>query len=123
MLDHKVQSAPRINSRITDQGIIEGRFTQAEVQDLSTILSSGALPAGIETLEERTVGPSLGADSIQQGVRGALVCGIVVLAFMLLYYRRAGLIANIAVLLNVFLLLSILASFGAAMTLGSDRAM
>src|SRR6266404_2099543 len=87
VLDNKVQEVAEIKSAISDNGVITGRFTQQETQDLSMTLRSGALPAGIKYLEERTVGPSLGADSIRSGVRAALVGMLVVLVFMLIYYR------------------------------------
>ena len=76
-----------IKEPIHDQGIIHGRFTQQEVKDQSMILRSGALPAGIKYLEERTVGPSLGTDSIRAGVRAAIIGMVAVLIFMLVYYR------------------------------------
>jgi preprotein translocase subunit SecD len=123
ILDGRIESAPVIQTRIgggnasISMGSADPETQLRDARKLELVLRSGALPAPITPSNEQHIGPSLGADSIQQGVRGALVGGIVVLAFMLLYYRRAGMIANIAVLLNVFLLLAILASFGASMTL------
>jgi preprotein translocase subunit SecD len=123
ILDGRIESAPVIQTRIAGGnasitlGSSDPTTQLRDARKLELVLRSGALPAPITPSNEQHIGPSLGADSIQLGVRGALVGGIVVLAFMLLYYRRAGLIANIAVLLNVFLLLAILASFGASMTL------
>jgi preprotein translocase subunit SecD len=97
-LDNKVQEVAVIKEAIRDTGIINGRFTQQEVQDLSMTLRSGALPAGIKYLEERTVGPSLGADSIKSGVRAAIAGMLAVLIFMLIYYRWAGVNADIALI-------------------------
>jgi preprotein translocase subunit SecD len=117
VLDGNVVSAPNINGQIFDSGIIEGSFTQQEVEDLSTVLRSGALPAGITYLEERTVGPSLGHDSIRSGLRaGLLGFGLVVLA-MLIYYKLSGVNAVVALLLNVVLIFGALAYFGATLTL------
>jgi preprotein translocase subunit SecD len=103
VLDGRVVSAPVINARISDEGIIEGDFTQQEVQDLSTVLKSGALPAGIKTLEERTVGPSLGRDSIEKGLRAGVVGTLAVVLCMLLMYRLSGLNAVVALILNIIL--------------------
>jgi preprotein translocase subunit SecD len=123
ILDGRIESAPVIQSRIAGgnasitMGASDPETQLTNARKLELVLRSGALPAPITPSNEQHIGPSLGADSIEQGVRGALVAIVIVLAFMLLYYRRAGLIANIAVLLNVTLLLAILASFGASMTL------
>jgi preprotein translocase subunit SecD len=117
ILDGKVVSAPRINSRISDQGMIEGQFTQQQVQDLVTTLRSGALPAGIEYLEERTVGPSLGQDSIEQGLRAGLIGGALVVLVMLIVYKGTGINAVVALSLNVVLVFGALAYFGATLTL------
>jgi preprotein translocase subunit SecD len=117
VLDDNVVSAPNIESRITDQGIIRGQFTKEEVEDLSMVLRTGALPAGITTLEERTVGPSLGKDSIEQGVRAGLVgAGLVVLT-MLVVYKLTGFNAVTALALNMVLIFGALAYFGATLTL------
>lgn len=117
VLDGNVVSAPTIRARIQDQGLIEGSFTQQEVEDLSTVLRSGALPAGITYLEERTVGPSLGHDSIVSGLRaGLLGFGLVVLTMMVVY-KRTGLNAVFALLLNVLFIFGALAYFGATLTL------
>ena len=91
VLDNRVQSAPVIQSRIDDEGRITGNFTNQEAQDLSLKLRSGALPANLTYLEERTVGPSLGADSIRAGVLSAAGGLLLVTLFMLIYYRLAGL--------------------------------
>jgi preprotein translocase subunit SecD len=117
VLDHRVVSAPRIDSRITDQGIIRGQFTQEEVEDLSTVLRSGALPAGIETLEERTVGPSLGQDSIRDGIRAGVVGAVLVVLMMVVVYHLSGMNAIAALALNVLIIFGGLAYFGATLTL------
>jgi preprotein translocase subunit SecD len=117
VLDHKVQSSAVIKSRIEDSGVIEGNFSQDTAQDLGLILRSGALPASIKYLEERTVGPSLGADSIREGVRASIVSLLLVMIFLLVYYRLAGVNAVLALLLNLVILLAALAYFGAVLTL------
>jgi preprotein translocase subunit SecD len=117
ILDNKVQSVATIDEPIHDQGIIRGRFTLQEVQDQCMVLRSGALPASIKYLEERTVGPSLGADSIRSGVRAAIVGMVVVLVFMLIYYRWAGVNADIALILNLVILLGFMGYVGAVLTL------
>jgi preprotein translocase subunit SecD len=117
VLDNKVQSVASIEEPIHDQGIIHGRFSEQEVQDLSMTLRSGALPAGIKYLEERTVGPSLGADSIRSGVQAAIYGMLAVLIFMLIYYRWAGVNADIALILNLVILLGFMGYFGAVLTL------
>ena len=117
VLDGRVVSAPRIESRITDQGIIRGQFTQQEVEDLSTTLRSGALPAGIDILEERTVGPSLGQDSIDEGLRAGLVGAGLVVVFLLVIYSLSGFNAIFALALNILLVFGGLAYFGGALTL------
>jgi len=89
-LDRKVVSAPVIQSRIEDSGRITGRFGQQESNDLALVLRAGALPASIRYLEERTVGPSLGADSIRHGVQASVISLMVVLIFMVFYYRLSG---------------------------------
>ena len=117
VLDHKVYSAPVINSRIDDNGMIEGNFGQESAHDLALVLRAGALPASIKYLEERTVGPSLGADSIRHGVQASVLSLIVVMLFMLFYYRMAGANAVVALLLNLVILMAALAYFGAVLTL------
>ena len=117
VLDNIVESAPVIRSRITDKGQITGNFSVQEAEDLSVILRAGALPATVRYLEERTVGPSLGQDSIRQGTVSALIGGALVVLFMLFYYRLAGVIANAALALNLVLLMGCLALSGAALTL------
>ncbi len=117
VLDGRVQSAPRIDSRITTDGRITGSFTQEEVQNLSLILRSGALPASLTYLEERTIGPSLGADSIRSGVQASVVGLLLVVAFMLVYYRLSGVNAVVALIFNLVILLGLMAYIGAVMTL------
>jgi preprotein translocase subunit SecD len=117
ILDNKVQSVATIDEPIHDQGIIRGRFTLQEVQDQCMVLRSGALPASIKYLEERTVGPSLGADSIRSGVQAAVYGMLAVLIFMLVYYRWAGVNADIALILNLVILLGFMGYFGAVLTL------
>ena len=117
VLNGEVKSIAYIKSQIYDQGQISGRFTKESAEDLALTLRSGALPAPIEYLEERTVGPSLGQDSIRAGVRASLVgLGLVVL-FMLVYYRGSGINAVLALLLNMILMLAGLIVFGATLTL------
>jgi preprotein translocase subunit SecD len=117
VLDNRVVSAPRIESRIDDEGRITGNFTTLEAQDLSLKLRSGALPASLTYLEERTVGPSLGADSIRAGVTAALGGVTLVMVFMLFYYRLAGLNALTSIVVNLLLLLGLMAYIDATMTL------
>jgi preprotein translocase subunit SecD len=117
ILDNRVFSAPVIQSRITDEGQITGSFTQQEAQDLSLVLRSGALPAPMDFLEERTVGPSLGADSIRAGVTAAVGGLTLVMLFMLFYYRLAGLNALTSIVANLVILLGMMAYLGATMTL------
>jgi preprotein translocase subunit SecD len=119
ILDKKVQSAPGIEDRISraQGGIIRGRFTPEEADDLVVILKAGALPAGIKYLEERTIGPALGADSIRQGLIAGLVAILAVMAFMIIFYKLSGINAVIALLLNVLILFGALAYFKATLTL------
>ena len=117
VLDNRVQSAPRIDGRISDSGIITGSFTPERANDLGLILRSGALPAGLVYLEERTVGPSLGLDSIKKGITAAVLGAFLVFATMVVYYRRSGFNAVLALILNAVILLGVLAQFGATLTL------
>jgi len=117
VLDNKVMEVATIREPIKDQGEISGGFTEDSAKDLALTLRSGALPAGIKYLEERTVGPSLGADSIRDGVRAAIIGMIAVLAFMLFYYHWAGVNADVALLLNLIILLGFMGFFGAVLTL------
>jgi preprotein translocase subunit SecD len=118
VLDNKVQEVANIKEPIRDQGSISGgRMSEQQSNDLAMILRSGALPASIRYLEERTVGPSLGADSIRAGVRAAVIGMAAVLVFMLVYYRAAGINADVALILNLVLLLGFLGYVGATLTL------
>jgi preprotein translocase subunit SecD len=117
VLNDEVKSIAFIKSQINDQGEISGRFTKQSADDLALTLRSGALPAPIEYQEERTVGPSLGADSIRSGVRASLFGLIFVVVFMLFYYRGAGVNAVVALLLNMILMLAGLIIFQATLTL------
>jgi len=119
ILDKKVQSAPVVEDRISraSGGIIRGRFTAQEADDLVVVLKAGALPAGIKYLEERTIGPALGADSIRQGFLAGLVAIVAVMTFMVFFYKLSGINAVIALILNVVILFGALAYFKAALTL------
>jgi preprotein translocase subunit SecD len=117
VLNDEVKSVAFIRSQIFDSGQITGRFTKQSAEDLALTLRSGALPAPIEYLEERTVGPSLGQDSIRAGVRASLVGLALVVVFMLFYYRGSGVNAVVALMLNMILMLAGLIVFGATLTL------
>jgi preprotein translocase subunit SecD len=117
VLDHRVYSAPVINGRIDDSGMIEGSFSQQSAHDLAIVLRAGALPASIKYIAERTVGPSLGADSIRHGVQASVLSLLVVMLFMLIYYRISGANAVLALILNLVILLAAMAYFGAVLTL------
>jgi len=106
-----------IKSEIGDNGVIEGQFTDEQAKDLALILNSGALPAGIRYLQELTVGASLGTDSIRAGVEAAVIGMLAVLIFMLVYYRGAGINADLALILNLIILLGFMGYFGATLTL------
>jgi preprotein translocase subunit SecD len=117
VLDNKVYSSPVIQNRIDDQGRITGNFSQQSAQDLAIVLRAGALPAPIRYLEEATVGPSLGADSIREGVRASVGSLIVVMIFLVVYYRLSGVNAVVALLLNLVGLVAFMAYAGAVLTL------
>jgi SecD/SecF fusion protein len=118
VLDHHVFSAPVIEEKIpTGQARITGGFDMDEARDLAIVLRAGALPAPVEIIEERTVGPSLGADSIHTGIRAALIGLAIVVLFMLIYYKFAGLIADLALVINIFFVMAVLAGLGATLTL------
>jgi preprotein translocase subunit SecD len=117
VLDHFVTSAPTIQGKIEDTGEITGNFSQESAHDLALTLRAGALPASIRYLEERTVGPSLGADSIRHGVQASILSLVVVMVFMLVYYRLSGGNAVLALMLNLVILLAVLGLFGAVLTL------
>ena len=120
ILDNTIFSAPVIQEPITGgEARITGSFTPEEARDLALVLREGALPAPVEIIENRTVGPSLGSDSITQGVRSVLLGGALVVLFMLVYYRWSGLIANVALVMNLLIIMGILAlpNLGATLTL------
>ena len=118
ILDGKIKSFPVIKSKIPDgRGVIEGTFTDVEARDLAIILRAGALPAPMFTREERTVGPSLGSDSIRQGLRAGLFGAGAVVVFMMIYYQLSGVIATLGLVLTMVSLFGFLAYFGAALTL------
>jgi preprotein translocase subunit SecD len=117
VLDNKVFSAPRLEGRITDQGQIYGSFTSQEAQDLALVLRSGALPAELDYLQEQTIGPSLGADAIRSGVIASVVGLILIVVFMLVYYKLSGVNAVVALVFNLVILLGLMAYIGAVMTL------
>jgi preprotein translocase subunit SecD len=117
VLDGRVQTAPTIQSRIDYEGQITGTFSTQEAADLALTLRSGALPASLTYLEERTVGPSLGAASIRAGVSAAVVGLLFVMLFMLVYYRLAGFNALTSIVVNLIILLGLMSYLGATMTL------
>ncbi len=118
VLDGVVSSAPRINERIpSGSASITGNFSAESARDLAIVLRAGALPAPVILMEDRSVGPSLGSDSIQDGLLAGLIGTILVVVFMLVYYRLSGALAILAMVLNIFYLLAALAGFGATLTL------
>jgi len=117
VLDSRVVSAPVIENQIRDRGEIKGSFTTQQAADLALVLNSGSLPASISTQQEETVGASLGADSIRHGVYACVIGFVAIMGFMLIYYRGAGVNANLALILNLIILISALGYFGATLTL------
>lgn len=118
VLDNKVISAPNINEPILGgSGIISGNFTIQSANELALLLRAGALPVPLKIAEERTVGPSLGQDSIEAGTKAALLGTVLILVFMFLFYGVFGMIANVALMINLFMAISILSLFGATLTL------
>ena len=117
VLDGKVQSAPVVQSRITDASRISGRFTREEANDLAIVLRAGALPAPISIEEERTVGPTLGRDSVRAGVTATVIGAVLIFAFMVGYYLFAGIVAILALALNLLIILGGLGYFHATLTL------
>ncbi|MFH1784450.1 MAG: protein translocase subunit SecD [bacterium] len=118
VLDDRIQSAPVIRTQIPDgNAIIEGNFTTQDASDLALILRSGALPVPLKIAEKRVVGPSLGKDSIQKGIIAMIAGGIAIVIFMILYYKLAGLIADVALVLNLLILLGAMAGLRATLTL------
>jgi len=118
ILDQKVQTAPVIQDKITGgHARITGRFSTDEAHDLAIILRAGALPAPVKILEERTVGPSLGSDSIRMGLVSMYIGGALVILFMIIYYKASGLLADLALVINILLIAAGLAAFQATLTL------
>ncbi|MCS7079710.1 MAG: protein translocase subunit SecD [Chloracidobacterium sp.] len=117
VLNGRVKSAPTIRGQIRDTGEITGNFTKASAEDLALVLRSGALPARIVYLEERTVGPSLGADSIRQGVAASIAGLVFIMLFMVVYYRLSGVNAILSLILNLVMLVAALVMLGAVLTL------
>jgi SecD/SecF fusion protein len=118
VLDDIVQSAPSISERIPHgRARIVGRFTAEQARDLAIVLRAGALPAPLRIVEERTVGPSLGRDSIQSGLRALAIAGILVVIFMLIYYSLSGFVADFALFLNLFFLIAVLSAFRGSLTM------
>jgi len=118
ILDNNVYSAPVIQERIAGgRAQITGRFDTKEASDLAIVLRAGALPAPVKIIEQRMVGPSLGQDSIRKGIISTLVSAVIVILFMIFYYRIAGMVADIALVLNIILVLAVLAILRATLTL------
>jgi preprotein translocase subunit SecD len=117
VLDDRVYSAPNIKSRIGSRGQIEGRFTPQEAADLAVVLRSGSLPIPVGIEEERTVGPALGADSIARGLRAAALGLVVIVVFVVVYYKLSGVYAALALIGNLFLLMGVMSLFQATLTL------
>ncbi len=117
VLDNTVQSAPNIQSRISRDGRITGRFTMEEARQLAIILRAGALPAPVNIIEKRVIGPGLGEDSIRSGVKASLLGFIFIVLFMSIYYRFSGVISSVALGLNLVFLLALMAYFSATLTL------
>ncbi len=117
VLDNQITNVATIQSAISDQGRINGLSSQQEASDLALVLKTGALPAGIKYEQERTIGPSLGADSIREGIYAAIAGLVAVIVVMLVYYKKSGINAVLALLLNTVLLMAALSYFGATLTL------
>ncbi len=118
ILDNNVYSAPVIKQRISGgEAVIEGSFSMQEAHDLAIVLRAGSLPAPVRILEERTVGPSLGQDSINKGIKSIIIGGILVVLFMVAYYRFSGVVADMALIMNLILILAVLAALRATLTL------
>jgi preprotein translocase subunit SecD len=117
VLDSKIETVANIETQIPDSGILRGNFTDEEAEDIALVLRAGALPSSIEYLEERTIGPSLGADSIRRGLSSIILALVLILVFMIFYYKLAGVNAVTAVILNIIILMGALAYFKASLTL------
>jgi len=118
ILDNVVYSDPQIRERISGgRAEITGNFTVDEAKDLANVLRNGALPAPVNLIQNTTVGPTLGQDSIRKGVEAAILGGILIIAFMVFYYKGSGIVADVALFLNLIYLLGAFAAFQATMTL------
>ncbi len=117
VLDNTVQSAPTVQSRITKDGRISGTFTLDEARQLTIVLKAGALPAPVKIIEKKTIGPTLGEDSIKSGLTASFYGLLLILVFMAVYYKGAGLIADSALILNLILLTAVMSYFSATLTL------
>ncbi len=117
VLDNTIQSAPTIQSRISREGRITGRFTPEEARSLAIVLKAGALPAPVRVIEKKTIGPTLGEDSIKSGLSASAIAFVIILLFMLVYYKAAGFIADIALALNFVLTVAVMSYFSATLTL------
>ena len=118
ILDKNVYSAPVIREKIAGgRAVITGRFTDEEAKDLAIVLRAGALPAPVEILHQRSVGPSLGHDSIRKGLFSLLIGFTLVIFFMVIYYKLSGFVANLALILNIILIMAVLSMFKATLTL------
>ena len=117
ILDNTIQSAPVVQARITKDGRISGTFTPEEARSLSIVLKAGALPAPVRVIEKKTIGPTLGEDSIKSGLSASFYAFIVILLFMAIYYKAAGVIADLALLLNFVFTVAIMSYFSATLTL------
>ena len=116
VLDNTIQSAPVVQSRITKDGRISGTFTLEEAKQLTIVLKAGALPAPVHVIEKKTIGPTLGEDSIKSGLGASLYALLGILVFMIIYYKWAGFIADIALVLNLVLMVAIMSYFSATLT-------
>ncbi len=116
VLDNTIQSAPVVQSRISKEGRISGTFTLEEARQLTIVLKAGALPAPVRVIEKKTIGPTLGEDSIKSGLSACLYALTAILLFMIIYYKWAGFIADVALLLNLVLLMAIMSYFSATLT-------
>ena len=117
VLDNTIQSAPVINSRITNTGQITGQFTMEQAKQLAIVLRAGALPAPVKIIEKRVIGPGLGEDSIKSGLKASLIAFIFIVVFMTFYYRTSGLISSVGLVLNLVFLVALMAYFSATLTL------
>ncbi|HEY5594698.1 MAG TPA: protein translocase subunit SecD [Nitrospiria bacterium] len=118
ILDNNIYSAPVIQDRIAGGNAqVTGSFTTQEANDLAIVLRAGALPAPVHTIQDLTVGPSLGQDSIRMGIRATILAGVLVILFMMIYYRMSGLVADMALFLNLIVLMGVLAALNATLTL------